>query len=506
VARSVGSPFRLGIVSLLLLQSVLAVVLFSPLLGYFMAQDDLILLHRANADPQKFLGSFFGHRPHHFRPLTKMVYFFLAYRAFGLNAWAYHLVSLLTHMANGLLVFFLFRRLRLTPAAGVVASTLFTLHALFFHLIAWACCIQYLAVLLFMLVSVLSAIEAMRRDSARLRVLSLGAYVLALCSLEQAVLLPLVLLAISLFGLAGPRIGWRGSIRLFWPHVVVLGLFVVFRFAWKPVPASGNYAIVWGQNVWANALTYCGAIFDIWGDATTGLSFTGIVTVSHVLLAALLAYNLVRRRYGQVAFAAIFCVGALAPVLPLRDHTHHLHLYVPAVGAFFLLALAVDDLLDLLRLDGAHREARRLLAAAVVVAAMVPFFYRAARANEYRTRPGSEARASFVLRRSMIAERTYLDLTRKAGDMAGVETVFMAPLPAVGHSPAGGGEMTLKFKEFRSAVKHKEGVQLFFGKFDLDVRFIPGRQAGGLAEMETTRLFFYDANGRCHTRRDLAGR
>lgn len=505
--ESVPSPGRLVILALLILQSALIVVCFYPLLGYFMGQDDLALLYRSNAEPARFLGSFFGHSPHHFRPLTKMVYFFLAYKAFGLNALAYHLVSLLTHLVNSLLVFTLLRRLRLTPAAAVLASTLFALHVAFFNVIGWICCIQQLAALLFMLLSMLLIIETMRRDSTWMQLLSLGAYLLAICSLEQTLLLPPIMLVLGLFGLAGPRSGLKRSAKLLWPHFVVLGLFIVFRLYWKPLPASGNYEIVWGANLWTNALTYLSVIYDFWGNSIEGLKFTGAISVSHCLLAALVLYHLVWRRFGQVAFAAAFMMCALGPVLPLQQHTHHIHLYVPAFGAIFLLALAVDDLFSLLRFTAIRTDAQRLLAAALAIAVMGPFFYQAVRTNEQRTIAGSQERSSSVLRRSMIAERTYRDLTEKAGDMAGVETIYLMSVPATARPRSPGtGIGADEFREFRSAVKNKLGIRLFFGDFDLDVRFISDRHIEDKLDKDRTRLFFYDRTGRCYTRRELPKR
>lgn len=508
VTANPGRPHgRLGIPALLTVQSVLVIFCFFPLLGYFMAQDDLVLLYRSNAEPAQFFASFFGHSPRHFRPLTKMVYFFLAYKAFGLNALAYHLVSMLTHVVNSLLVFALLRRLRLTPAAAVLASTLFALHAAFFHVIGWICCIQQLAALLFMILSMLLFIEAMRRDSTRMQLLSLGAYLLAICSQEQTLLLPPIMLLLGMFGLADTRSGLKRSVKLLWPHFVILGVFIVFRLCWKPLPASGPYEIMWGQNVWANILTYLSVIYDFWGNSTESLKFTGAVTVSHCLLAVLVLYNLIRRRLGQVVFAAAFLIGGLGPALPLRQHTFYLHLYVPAFGAIYLLALVVDDLFSLLRFTGIRTEKRRLLAAALAIAAMGPFFYKAVRTNERRTIAGTRERSSFVLRRSMIAERTYRDLTRKAGDMAGVEKVYLVPAPAtVGQGPSSTRDEIARFREFQSAIKDKRGIRLFFGDFDLDVIFSPGWQGGDSVDTEHERLFFYDRNGSCFTRRELPGR
>jgi hypothetical protein len=289
--------------------AVLIVLCFAPLMGYFFSQDDFILMYRATYETGDLLESTFGQKPHHFRPLTKIFYFATMYRVFGLNPLPYHLISMLLHLANTLMVFLLLRRLRLSAPAAYVSAGLFGLNVAFFHAIAWISCVQQLAAALFLLLAMWYGIAAMEHGARRPQGLSIVFYVLALLSLEQVFLAPVFLLLIGFFGLAG-RFETRRIVVKLLPHLLIMLFYAEMRLWWKGMPESGTSQFVYGKNILINLVMYAGALYEFWpkvGDLIPRVQYT--VTRQLYVFGAVVVYNVARWRPGAVGFALVFIVG-----------------------------------------------------------------------------------------------------------------------------------------------------------------------------------------------------
>lgn len=438
---------RAHTVILLAAIALLAVVCFFPLLRYFFSQDDFQLVYRAVHEPGDMLSASFGARPHHFRPLTKIFYFAGAYRVFGLSPLPWHIVSLLVHIGNTLLVFGLLRKLRLSAAPAAVAAGFFALNVAFLHVIGWITCIQQLAAVLFMLSSIYLAVGALGDgQNARCRLAaSFVCYLLALMSLEQTFTTPVLIVLIAAFGLTGHRYRVGSTVRTLWPHLLAFAVYSAARLWWKGMPADGISEFAYGDNLIFNLSAYLSAIYNFWPDVSDLIPYQPkTVAPSHFLLLALIVYNVGRLRAREVIFAALFLILTLLPALPLRAHYFFYHTYVPAFGAVYLLALALGDVFGAIQrlrggdaLDssdvgggpaiGQPRGARLSLAAALGVLLL----FGAVSAWKVRDNAGRAAdpatrdNASFVIRRALIAQNVFESLEAKNIDMTGVEEIEM---------------------------------------------------------------------------------
>jgi hypothetical protein len=334
---------------------VAAAACFWPLTSYFFAQDDFVLLHRAAFTPGASISGFFADHPGQFRPLSKGAYFVAAWRAFGLNAFPYHLVSLVLHGFNIVMVWRMFRRLRVGDSGALVGAALFGLSAGFFHVLAWISCVQQLAGMAFSLVALELGFRALDQAGAAagagpsfqhpscLRpaaIGSLAAWVLALGCVEQTVLLPLMF-PLYAWAFAGDRgtprvVGVRRLRQAFTAtagHWVVLAAFAAFILFWKGVPREGIYGFSVGGNVAVNLATYLGWSFDYW------MRFPLEITThqfspqpAHLVAVLLIAWHLIRGRGRQVVFALGFFLAFSLPVAFLTEHQYYLHTYLPAAG------------------------------------------------------------------------------------------------------------------------------------------------------------------------------
>jgi len=163
----------------------------------------------------------------HYIPLTWMT-FGLDYLVWGLNPLGYHLTSLLLHVANACLVYFIVARLLALGAPGdaredslgvrlgaVFAALLFGVHPLRVESVAWATERRDVLCAFFFLVSILAYLRhASGDDPARHRGwywTSLGFFGAAALSKSMAVTLPAILIVLDFYPLKrfdGPPSAW----------------------------------------------------------------------------------------------------------------------------------------------------------------------------------------------------------------------------------------------------------------------------------------------------------
>ena len=472
---------------------VLVVISFSPLLKYFLAQDDFTLLLKAYSSGTGTLAEYFSATPGQFRPLTKVVYFGAMYGVFGLNAAAYHVVSLLFHLVNTLLVFMLFRKLRIGMLAALAATTLFGLSVIFMHVLAWASCIQQLMAQTFMLLTILFGIGGLADNSARLRAMSLAAYVLGLLSMEQTFAAPLILALYAYFDPAdtGKRMAPGDIVRRLTPHFAVMIVYAMFMILWKTLPQAGPYETAYAFNIVLNLLKYVGWVYQFAPVLASTMNITRLeLSASHIFFMIVIGYLVILGRFKKIIFGFSYFVLALLPVLILKDHTFYLHVYVPAFGMLYLLAVIIDDI-DRLPLL-ARRHARPALLALFMIVVFV-FSFVKLRANERdKMQSYSAFSRSFVLRRALIAGTMYKDIMKMESTPEQIRRVYLVYGREEGRDAA-----QWNIKNVAEALGRGDAIRLFYDDPDLEVHFrIVGDKLTD-DEMEAARIYFYNDFGDC---------
>jgi len=475
--------------------TILIVVCYLPLLRYFFAQDDFMLLNASAYHLGEELARTFGAIPYHFRPLTEFLYFAGAYKVFGLNATPYHIVSLLIHLCNTWLVYLLLRRLRVSAAPALVATALFGLSVAWFHIVGWITCIQQLVPQSFALLCLLFAVDALRHGSASRWALSITAYVLALFSYEQQALLPLSILLIAVFGLAGERVSIRDSVKRLWPYFAVLAVYIAVRLLWKGMPDEGRSKFVYGINVIDNLMTYLGGMTDFWPTVTGLITYESYeFRLTHIFLGGLIVYQRQRGRWREVVFGVIFLLTMILPTLFLVRHYYYYHTYAASFGAIYLLALTLEDAFEWLkRRFGMGTLQLRLAIASALIVVIAGLSFWKVRANERLLDTQEYPNYSFVLKRATLAKQAYEDLMAKAGNMEGVREVQLLYGDPTEITDQG-------FVPFMWALAHGDAVNMFFDKPDLEVSMEPRFGTDPVSfETPERRLFYYDQSGNIYT-------
>ncbi len=171
-----------------------------------------------------------------YRPLVLLT-FALNYGLGGVNPFGYHLLNLLLHFAVSLILYNLARQLGLSWGAALIGAAVFAVHPLHTEavtgIVGRAELVMALGVLLALLWYHRSGAPA--RLEVRYLLASLAAFLMALMSKEQAMVLPVLLLLADLVALKETKElrGWVGVIRgmlpRYGPYLLVLVTFLVLR-------------------------------------------------------------------------------------------------------------------------------------------------------------------------------------------------------------------------------------------------------------------------------------
>lgn len=164
-----------------------------------------------------------------FRPLPKLIATAL-HGLFGVRTFPFHLLSLLIHCANALLVYFIVARLAKNRLAALAASSLFIAHYLSSEAVFWIASLNALLVTLFILLAIHSFLDYLATARTAFRTRSLLWLALGLLSNENAVVLPLLLLILhGCRARSGNRQGLSRQLRDLAGHFIVLAGYALVK-------------------------------------------------------------------------------------------------------------------------------------------------------------------------------------------------------------------------------------------------------------------------------------
>ena len=353
----------LAILALLLLA---LIPYLNSLTGDFVYDDRQQVLDNPYVHSGKYLGEIFGSTvwtfqgaqgiTNYYRPLMSFAYL-LCYQLYGPIPFGFHLLNLLLHAAVVLLVFALTRRLLGDRLPAMLAAGLFALHPIHTESVAWIAGITDLELSVFFLLTFLLYLRLGERPGlSSLPVTSLLlAYVLALLSKEQALVLPFLAAAyehfyrpersttplptklsryLPLFGVAAAYVcfrvfvlgGFAPSVSrpdLIWPVTFLSALALIGQYLWKliwPLQLSAFYVFHPSQRLGEPAV------------------LAGIAAVT--ICAALFFW--IWRRDRTLSFALLWMAATIAPVLNPRWMPAGVfaerYLYLPSFGFCMLIA------------------------------------------------------------------------------------------------------------------------------------------------------------------------
>jgi tetratricopeptide (TPR) repeat protein len=178
------------------LTSLLVFIIYAPAInGGFIWDDDTFLtqnpLIRASDGIYRFW--FTTEAPDYF-PLTSTS-LWLEWRLWGETAAGYHVVNVLLHMLNAILIWAVLKKLRIR--GSWLAALIFAVHPVNVESVAWITERKNLLPMTFFLVSILAYLAFDKSGKWRFYIFSLTAFLLALLSKTSIIMLPFVLLGLT---------------------------------------------------------------------------------------------------------------------------------------------------------------------------------------------------------------------------------------------------------------------------------------------------------------------
>ena len=352
---------------------------YLPTLGYGFVYDDILqIVQNHDLVSLRNIPEFFtqfiskagihnSRQPVFYRPL-----FFsqlcLTRVLFGPGPFGFHLVSLLLHIGNTLLLYVIALRLGLRQEAARLAGLLFAVHPVHVESVVWSSASPDLMVLgatLVSLLAFLNAQEANDSGTARYgwRALSLFAFLAALFVKETSlIILPLlaaiILLQPARFDRARKVSTLRRLVENLAPYLVMTLCYFMARrhvlhgLASTITPASLlDMARTWPSVLWFYERhlilpTHSSILYDydLVEHATLAAFWLPLAAVLASCSAA--AFFLWKRRSAVVVVALLLLVPPIVLVLNFRvfywrDLVHDRYLYVPSAGFCILAAMAL---------------------------------------------------------------------------------------------------------------------------------------------------------------------
>jgi len=300
-----------------------------------------------------FVDASFGSGETSYRPVVTLSYF-LDYSLWKLNPFGYHLTSLILHMINALLVYFLANFLIKNRQAALLGALLFALHPVNSEAVNVIAFREDLLSFLFYLFSFLLYLKS----TPRLYLLSLASFFLALFSKETAVTLPLVIILYDCYFSGGGREILVRFKQRYLGYFGVLFFYIWVRFFLITNNTKPSLGYL-GGSLYTNFLTMSRVAGEYikWMIFPAGISaipsnqsylvsgslFNPAVLFSMGLIIA--SFAVIIKTYKssrEISFFMLWFFLALLPVsniVPIPNYIASRYLYLPAAGFCFLVAV-----------------------------------------------------------------------------------------------------------------------------------------------------------------------
>src|SRR4030095_1705332 len=292
-----------------------------------------------------------------YHPLTMLI-FSIEYQFFGLDATGYHVVNLLLHLANILLVFYFILLLCNKPWVALVAALLFGIHPLHVESVAWISELKDLLYTSFFLGTLIFYLKYLNDAEKKYYFIALLLFLFSLLSKAMAASLPVVLLLIDYF--KRRKIAGRVIVEKipFFLLAVIFGVVAVFaQQISEAVQEISTYTFLqrivfacYGfiNYLWKLILPFNQSVFYPYPikGGTALPSYYYLYPILLIAIAALIIYS--RKFSNKIFFAIAFftvTIFLVLQLLPVGDAVMaDRYSYIPSIGLFYLFGEAFNYL------------------------------------------------------------------------------------------------------------------------------------------------------------------
>jgi tetratricopeptide (TPR) repeat protein len=355
----------------------------------FVYDDDTQVVQNSYVQSFRYLKEIFTTHVWSFRGLTVSNYYrpmmtfgyLVCYQLFGMQAYGFHLVSLLLHVLVVCLVFVLTERLTGDRVWAFVAGALFALHPIHTESVAWIAAVTDLELTFFYLLTFgffLAVARPGGRRSEPMMAAMVFAFILALLSKEQAMTLPALATVYEHFYRADrsetsasqklSRYGvlWLVGVAYVLFRIHFLGALAPeekFRQVTSQQIVLSAIALV-AQYVWKLLWPVRLCAFYVFHPSTSPFDLRVLAGLLALLAFAALFFVCWRSRERNVrfvSFAILWFFATLAPILNAHWVGENVfterYLYLPSVGVAWLVGLGASKLWSRAAAGSAQRRA-----------------------------------------------------------------------------------------------------------------------------------------------------
>lgn len=334
----------------------------NSLSGDFIYDDEYFILKNINIRNLANVPSFFSNRStvafsglseEVYRPLTTLTlalnYFFGKVDVFG-----YHLVNMLLHAFNAILLFLFLYMLFDNLTLALFASLFFACHPVQTEAVTWISGRSSVLFTFFYLLAIICYIRFLKGSGKKYYLYSAMLAILAVFSKEMAFTLPLILLAcdIHFFNKDGLRKKIYRSMPFF-----AIALFYIFSRS--VILGRVSQCYWWGGSPYYTFLSMIRVFGDyikllVWPkdlcafypiDISWSIAETRVMIALGLLLIIAASIPFLFRRSRAASFAVIWFFVTMIPVsniIPLKALMAERFLYLPSIGFCLLLALVIE--------------------------------------------------------------------------------------------------------------------------------------------------------------------
>ncbi|MCX5714036.1 MAG: tetratricopeptide repeat protein, partial [Candidatus Omnitrophica bacterium] len=291
-----------------------------------------------------------------YRPLTTLS-FAVDYAVWGLNSFGYHLMNIVLHSANAILVCILLLLLSENFFIAFFGSLIFASHPVQTEVVAWISGRSSVLFLFFYLASLIFYIKFTRMKKPSFYYFSIFLFALSLFSKEMSLTLPLIII---LYDMHFPsKEGLNKKIIRYMPYFALCLFYVALRITL--IKMIGQFE-GWGSPYFV-FLTMLNVVVDyirilVYPIKLCAVGYPIPIAVSMkeprvifsivTLFAILASVPILFRKNRPASFALLWFFITLLPVLniiPIKALEAERFLYLPSIG-FCLLAACAASLLD----------------------------------------------------------------------------------------------------------------------------------------------------------------
>lgn len=307
-------------------------------------------------------GAGVGRLDNFYRPMQVLSYSII-YHLTGAVEWSYHLLNVFLHVTNGLLIFFLLRKITKKDFVAFLTSILWIVHPIHTEAITYMNGTADPMSLFFALIAFLFYIKRKETTKLYYLILSFLFFIFALLSKESIIVFPGIIFIYELINSKKEYSKYKDIIAMFLVSIIyfyIRNTYLDFGGTLNMFEQENIYT----QNITIRVFTFLAALIQYYGfllfphnlhmerSFPIFINLLNVYVISSIfilVLVAWLCYRSFRQKKNYYIFAISWFFISFIPMsgilIPVNSLLLEHWLYTPSIGFFLLISLSLERLL-----------------------------------------------------------------------------------------------------------------------------------------------------------------